>query len=210
MKINRENLAKTYSKMGAKYLRDISKAKIPEIPEFMASLPKQGKILEIGCAGGRDAKIFVKNKFDYTGIDLVPLFLKEAKKAVPKGTFLKMDVTKLKFPKNSFDGIWASAVLLHLNKPEVPKTLKQMNKVLKSGGIIYICVKRGQGTSQVKEKLSQGNVRAFTFFYKKEIEALVKQAGFTITKSTLLPDFYGRPKVSWITLLAKKNKTSKK
>ncbi len=102
MKINRENLTKTYSKMGAKYLRDISKAEIPEIPEFMASLPSGGKVLEIGCAGGRDAKIFVKNKFDDTGIDLVPLFLKEAKKAVPRGTFIKMDATKLQFQKNYF------------------------------------------------------------------------------------------------------------
>ncbi|PLX28432.1 hypothetical protein C0581_02270 [Candidatus Parcubacteria bacterium] len=192
-----------YSKLGTEYLDDIEAFTPVDIQEFIDLLPENGKVLEIGCAGGRDAKVFIKQGFEYVGIDLVAKFIKEAKKRVPKGVFKKMDVLQLDFPKNYFDAVWANAVFLHLDKKDVPKALKNIYRMLKPGGKIHVRVKRGKGSVYTKDNLSKENKRLFTFFYKNELEKFIKDSSFKIISSKILPDDLGR-NVEWASVWAEK------
>lgn len=85
------------------------------IIEFKKLLPR-GKILEIGCGPGIDAKNLIKNGFEYVGIDASEEFIKLAKKANPKAEFIEMLAEELDFTINTFDGFWSSATLLHIKK----------------------------------------------------------------------------------------------
>ncbi|HOZ36713.1 MAG TPA: class I SAM-dependent methyltransferase [bacterium] len=78
----------------------------------------------MGCAGGRDVGEFMKRKFEVVGIDLVDIFLKECKKKYSRAKFFKMNAKQLKFPSAYFDAVWALGVLLHINKKDIPKTLR--------------------------------------------------------------------------------------
>ncbi|MFA6391684.1 MAG: class I SAM-dependent methyltransferase [Patescibacteria group bacterium] len=200
---NSKNLIKVYSKLGIKYLDDIENYCPKEIFDFMDMLPKNSRVLEIGCAGGRDAKIFINHGYTYTGIDLVQKFIIEARRRVPKGHFKKMSILELKFPDRYFDAIWANAVLLHLDKKDVPKSINNMYRVLKPKGKIHIRVKKGSETANIKEKLSAGQSRLFTFFHKKELERYVKAGGFKIILSKILPDDLGRD-IKWISVWGEK------
>ena len=206
MKIDKDKnyTIELYENLGKKYIQDIANVKSKELPEFIKILPKKAKILEIGCAGGRDAKFFIKKRLEYTGIDLVDKFLKEARKNAPQGKFIKMDFLDLKFPDNYFDAIWASAVLLHINKRKLPSVLKGFYRVLKIGGKLHIRVKRGRGIKYVKDKISGGRERIFTFFYKKEMENYLKEAGFKIIASRIFPDELGRKDVKWVSVWGEK------
>ena len=193
-----------YERLGKKYVEDIASADIRELPDFIEALPKGGRVLDVGCAGGRDSKKFVEAGLEVIGIDLVDVFLEEARKNVPQAKFIKMDLLGLEFPDNHFDGIWANAVLLHLKKEDVPRALKGFNRVLKHKGKLYIGVKRGSGEKYKEERLSGGEKRFFSYFLKNEMEKFVRDAGFRIISSKIFPDTLGRKDLKWIGILAEK------
>lgn len=193
-----------YEKLGKKYVEDIAGTDIRELPDFVGLLPRGSRVLDVGCAGGRDSKKFLEAGFEVVGIDLVDVFLEEARKNTPRAKFIKMDLLDLEFPDNHFDGIWAIAVLLHLKKEDIPKALKGFRRVLKSKGILYIRVKRGSGEKYKEERLSDGEKRFFSYFLKNELERFVKNAGFRIISSKIFSDLLGRKNLKWIGLLAEK------
>ncbi|MFA5158473.1 MAG: methyltransferase domain-containing protein [Patescibacteria group bacterium] len=195
---------RAYNTMGKQYLADIE-ALIPfERDEFVKSLKPGSRILDVGCAGGRDSEFFVHHGFEVFGIDLSDVFLQEAKKRVPEATFVSMDATQLDFPQENFDGIWANAVLLHIAKKDISGVLQKMHRMLKANGILHIRVKEGVGETSVKDTLSKDVARTFTFFSKMEIEELVLASGFASVRSQIITDETRREGVNWISLFATK------
>lgn len=193
-----------YDEMGQNYLKKITGLTPPEINDFMKLLPKGGKVLDAGCAGGRDSQEFIKHGFKVVGIDLSEVLLKEAVKNVPEARFVKMDVKHLKFPTCSFDGIWANAILVHVMKKDMLKTLKGFYRVLKPKGKMHIRVKQGKGRLSVNDFLSDGKHRLFSYFTKEEIKKFVEKAGFKIMPIEIITDESKRKDVKWIKVWAEK------
>jgi len=193
-----------YKGLDEKYARFRENVAPKEIYEFIKLLPKKGKILDAGCCGGRDSKIFSQKGLRVVGIDATESFLRVARKKVPKAKFIKMNLLKLKFPKDCFDAIWAHAVLLHIKRKDIPKVLKDFYRILKPGGVLHITVKKGKGTTFKKEKFAADKRRIFVYFTKKEMERFVKEAGFKIIISRFFPDSFGRKDIKWIRIWVKK------
>jgi SAM-dependent methyltransferase len=193
-----------YEKLGQKYLTSIQDLTPPEFYEFIKLLPKNASVLEVGCAGGRDAEKFIENGFEVTGIDVVDEFLESAKNYCSQGTFINMDVTSLDFPNESFDGIWAHAVLLHLNDRDLVSALQELKNVLKPGGYIFVSLKLGEKAAVVTDTLSQGEERYFNFTSAPKILNLLNESGLDVIKKKITPDDAGRPEIKWIRIFARK------
>jgi len=170
------------------------------IKDFIRIIPGK-KILDVGCAHGRDAKYFTENGFQVTGIDLSKNLLALARKNAPQAKFLQMDMRNLHFIDNAFDGIWACASFLHLPKKDALKTLQEFRRVLQNQGVLYLGVKKGLGEQWIERKENQGQQKFFAFYSKKEIGCLVKQAGFQIIKIICESDKRGN---FWINVFARK------
>jgi len=194
----------TYELLGKRYLEGIKDAYPTDMEEFISLILEGGKVLDVGCAGGRDSRVFVDKSFDVTGIDLSETLLGEAKKNVPEATFLKMDAGNLGFPDDSFDAIWANAVVLHIPKNKTAGVLSEFKRVLKPGGKLYVRVKEGRGERLVKDKLSEGNERFFAYFTEYELEELAKKATLNIVKLQAFDDELGREKTKWLSLWLEK------
>jgi len=193
-----------YKKLGKEYLNNIKDLEPAEMKKFIKLIPRGGLILDVGCAGGKDSNKFIKADFKVIGIDLVDEFIKIAKKNVSKGKFKVMDLVDINFPRNYFDGIWAVAVLLHIEKKDILKTLKSLYSILKPGGFINIRVKRGGDPKSYLDEWSKNTNRNFTFFFKSELEKYIKTAGFKIVRSTTVLDEAKRKNVKWISVIATK------
>ncbi len=196
-----EETRKTYNTLGRAYVRSIEPLVPEERKAFAKTLAKGSRVLEVGCAGGRDAQYFVKEGLRVTGIDTSTTLLALAKKRVPKGRFIFMDVRKLAFPPKSFDAVWANAVLLHLQRQDVPPVLRRLQKVLVPGGCLHVRVKVGRGSGWVTDTLSK-LPRFFTYFTKKEMESLLRHAGFSIQSSRMFADQGKRRDVHWVSIEA--------
>jgi len=165
--------------------------------DFIKEL-KGKNILDIGCGPGRDAKYFSDNGFNVVGIDLSDGLLKIARQ-LPNIKFLKMDMRKLSFKENIFDGIWACASFLHVPKTEAKHTLIGFKKVLKPGGVIFICVQEGKEEKFVSQTEHKGAKKFFAFYSENELRNLIEECDLKILKTVIQ-----KKKDTWINIFAKK------
>ncbi len=184
MDLRAEKTIDSYNRIAKQYTKENSENNI-WLEEFalFKKLIHGTRVLEVGCGGGRDAKLFLKNKFEYIGIDGSKSFLKVAKENNPKGNFRLMDFYDLDFNLKSFDGVWSVATLLHIPKRRILKILKKINKLLRKNGVAVFSVKEGKGEKLIHQEKYGGVDRLFSFYSKKEFTVLLFRAGFKILKT---------------------------
>lgn len=168
------SIALAYAKQAVKHGPGIQRR------HFCSLVKKGGKILDVGCGSGRDCAYFVKKGFETIGVDLSEKLLEIARSNVPKATFLKQDIRNLSFPTNYFDGIWACASLLHIKHDEILATLRSWFTLLKSGGVLFIHVKKGEGEVEREEPSIPHIKRLFSLFSKEQLRGYCEKAGFTV------------------------------
>lgn len=161
------------------------------------------KVIDIGCGAGRDAVLFMKHNFDYIGIDASAGMLREARKRVRGGKFVKMDFYELKFSPSVFDGFWAAASILHIPKSKVTKVLCNIRQILKPGGIGFISLKEKRSLDEgvVRESRHDGIQRYFSFYRKGEFLRFLKAANFKVVKSHTLKE----GDTNWLCYFVKKS-----
>ncbi|MDO5815837.1 MAG: class I SAM-dependent methyltransferase [Methanobrevibacter sp.] len=109
--------------------------------KFLELIPENGSILDAGCGSGRDTKIFKTLGYNVTAIDGSAEMCRLASKF--SGANVKhMQFQEIEFT-NEFDGIWASASLLHVPSDELDLVLSKLKKSLKKKGILYASFKYG-------------------------------------------------------------------
>ncbi len=190
---------KTYENAASDYADKNSDSHImaKQRNEFKELLPK-GRILDVGCGTGRDARWFSENGYDVTGVDYSANMLKIARKEAPKADFLKKDMRNLGFDRDSFDGIWCVGSLHHVDNPDAKFILLELNLFLRRGGIIYVSVKEGEGQTMEKDYL--GGERLFCRYTLKELGTMMKAAGFRLVRGYVSE---GARNQNWVNIFAK-------
>ena len=108
---------------------------------FLSHIPDNGEILDLGCGSGRDTKAFVDAGYRVSAIDGSEEICHAASEYT--GIDVKcMDFFDIK-DEAAYDGIWACASALHVEKSRIPKLLEILYKALKKGGVLYLSFKYG-------------------------------------------------------------------
>jgi len=133
-------------------------------------------ILEVGCGNGRDSIYFAKAGYKVTSIDIVPkaveLATKNAKKANVDIDFKVASVEKLPFDDEGFGAIFTLSVLHSTN---LKKSLPEVYRVLKIGGVAFIYI---YGDTQFEDGKETEDTIAFSD-YLADLKAL----GFKVLES---------------------------
>ena len=144
--------------------------KIEKRSKFLSLLQREHKknLLEIGAGPGRDSKFFQESGLEVVCIDLSPAMVELCRQ---KGlTAHVMDMADIQLPVSSFDAIYSMNSLLHLTKAEFPAVLHQMDRLLKTDGVVFIGVYGGQDYEGVWENDSYDPKRFFSFFTDKQLK----------------------------------------
>ncbi len=108
---------------------------------FLEKLKEGAFILDFGCGAGRDTKSFLERKFTVDAIDGSERMCEIASKhtwiIIKHMYFQELDEV------DKYNGIWACASILHLNREELVDVLRRMARALKDEGIIYASFKYG-------------------------------------------------------------------
>lgn len=113
-----------------------------ELKSFAKLVKKNGKdVLDLGCGSGVQSKQLLEEGLNVVGMDLSRNMVEEAKKRAPNAAFMVGDIAYVTFAKETFDGIYARASLLHIPKNLIQKVLKSLNRILKTGGVLYLALK---------------------------------------------------------------------
>ena len=110
--------------------------------DFLKHIPKGGHILDLGCGSGRDSLEFIKRGYKITAVDGSIELANAASKIIGQqvicSKFEDLNLTE------TFDGIWASASLLHVNKNDIVDVIKNVSSNLKPNGVFYMSFKYGE------------------------------------------------------------------
>ncbi len=148
---------------------------------FNELLPN-GRILEIGSGGGRDAVELIEAGYDYLGTDISTGLLEQARKFNPDINFEEVSVYDLDY-KELFDGFWCSAVLLHIPRYRIDDALDAINKNMKKGAFGFIAIKEGEGEKlEADNKSTQGDQRFFVYWTDEEFSKRLADNGFEVVE----------------------------
>jgi SAM-dependent methyltransferase len=108
---------------------------------FQFYLPKEGKILDLGCGSGRDALYFKNLGFEVDAADGSAEMVKQAAEwtGLP---VRQMDFSELD-ARQEYQGIWACASLLHCRREELDAIIEKMLDALVWEGVFYASFKFG-------------------------------------------------------------------
>jgi SAM-dependent methyltransferase len=174
----------------------------PLYAHFLPLLPPGALILDAGCGTGRDGMEFAKRGFRVMAFDASRAMVHLASARIGRPV-LHLSFRQLNFD-HEFDGIWASASLLHVPKVDMPEVLDVLHHALVPGGVLYASFKRGEG-----EGIRDG--RFFNDYTEDELRRLMadwrhraRRPAWSVLEIWRTDDVgQNRPGVDWVNLLAR-------
>ncbi|WP_410495438.1 class I SAM-dependent methyltransferase [Cellulosilyticum sp. ST5] len=163
---------------------------------FLKLVPEGGVILDAGCGSGRDSLAFKKLGYYVVAMDACAEMCQFA------GEYIGQSVYYCRFQdmdfKLNFDGIWASASLLHVPSEELPAVLRRCAYHLKPNGVLYASFKYGDFEGE-------RNGRHFLDLKEERAEGFFIEAGFKIEEMHVSNDIRPeRTNEKWLNILARK------
>ncbi|MHC2250752.1 SAM-dependent methyltransferase [Bradyrhizobium embrapense] len=120
-----------------------AKAPSTRLIGFLKLLPPGGAILELGCGAGNHAAVMLAQGFVLRATDGSPEMAEVAARRInhPVEAMLFDELED----REAYDGVWASACLLHVPRDELAGILSRIRRALKPGGMFYASYKLGHG-----------------------------------------------------------------
>ena len=132
-----------YRRNAEAYARREITSRYQRLTRFLALLPQDATILELGCGAGGDSAEMLARGFDVTPTDGSPELAEVASRRLgrPVRTLLFHDLDAVE----AYDGVWANACLLHVPRDGLSGILALIHRALKRDGAFYASFKTGEG-----------------------------------------------------------------
>ena len=168
-----------YDQLGNRYTSEREKAdNWKEINSFTSMLLDKGSVLDAGSGTGVPIALHLtKAGFKVTGIDISDTMLDVARQNVPHAKFIKMNMTEIDFPDESFDGIISTYAIIHVPREFHQELFKAFYSILKPNGAMLLSVACGAW-----EEFDQfmGVDMFWSHFDRNKSHQLIREAGFDI------------------------------
>jgi SAM-dependent methyltransferase len=132
-----------FYRSNAQSYADWAKAPSTRLRAFLALVPPGGSILELGCGAGNHSAVMLEAGFAVRATDGSPEMAEIASRRlghpVEAMRFDELDA------RAAYDGVWASACLLHVPRDQLEGILGRIHRALKPSGVFYASFKIGEG-----------------------------------------------------------------
>lgn len=162
---------------------------------FANYLPPHASVLDLGSGPGRDSKVFKEMGYQVLAIDACETFVEHTR------SYAGVEAVCLRFEDlaylERFDGIWASASLLHVKRENLPAILNRLKQALKQDGVVYASFKHGEFTGNRNGRFfCDWTLDAFTHMLKHS-------TSFEICDFWESQDMRGADHPEWLNLILK-------
>ena len=157
-------------------VRELNDGVRAELDAFASTVGAGGMVLEIGSAGGRDALALEERGLVVRRTDISPGFVELMRSHGYDADVLDPLTDDLGGP---YDGVWASACLLHVAREDLPTVLRNLAGATRPGGALAMSLKEGDG----EEWSVHGHVRAprrFVYWREAPLRAVLADAGWRV------------------------------
>jgi SAM-dependent methyltransferase len=202
------DLKSTYNKIAKDWERDhhVDTWWIEGTDKYLSFLASGASILDVGCGAGEKSKYLLNKGFKVTGVDFSEEMLAIAKEQAPSGTFMVCDITQPLDLVETFDGVFAQAVLLHIPKKNIINVIRSITASLVSGGYFYLAVKETKPNSPDEAVLKENDYgyeyeRFFSYYSLDELKRYIQDCGMELVYENVTTS--GR--TNWIQVIARKS-----
>jgi SAM-dependent methyltransferase len=152
------------------------------VTAFAVAVGPGGRVLEIGSGGGRDAAALEVAGLDVRRTDISPGFVELMRASGQPADQLDPLVDDLDDPQRPgtpYDGVWANACLLHVDRADLPAVLARLAAATRPGGAFTLTLKEGDGEGWS----THGHVaapRRFVYWREDDLRAVLEGAGWQV------------------------------
>ncbi len=135
---------------------------------------------------------------DVFGLDLSPAMVALAHELNPTMRFQQGDLRALSLAPDSLEGIVAFYSLIHLRRSEAEGALRELARVLISGGLLLLAFHGGRGTVHADDWFGRGVSVDATLYQPAEMATYMEAAGVAVEAITTRPPYefeYQTPRV---------------
>lgn len=150
---------------------------------FVEQVGGLGVIADIGCGPGHVAAYLHGLGAQVIGVDLSPEMVAIAQQRLPEISFQQGSMLALATPDASWGGIVAMYSVIHLPPEARPQALAEFHRVLRTGGLLLLAFHMGDEQRHMDEWWGQEVSLDTWFLQPREIESLLRDAGFTVEMS---------------------------
>lgn len=149
---------------------------------FAAMVGAGARVLEIGSGSGRDADLLEELGLDVRRTDITPAFVELLRSQGQVADVLDPlldDLDDPARPGTPYDGVWASASLLHVDRADVPMLLGRLAAATKPGGVLALSLKEGDGEAWS----THGYVaapRRFVYWREQQLREVLEASGWDV------------------------------
>jgi ubiquinone/menaquinone biosynthesis C-methylase UbiE len=137
------------------------------------------RVLDLGCGTGvPTAGMLAESGMEVIGVDVSTEMLALARRNVPTGRFVAMDVMELDGTLGRFDAVCAFFCLLMLRRSDIPQVLRRVRSVLRPGGLVAIGMVEGDFDYAPLSFL--GQQLSVTAYPQADLEAAIRAEGLHV------------------------------
>jgi SAM-dependent methyltransferase len=176
----------SYDRSAAAYAEGTShlpESVLAALEAFAAELDEGARVLEIGSGAGRDAAALEERGLSVRRTDITPGFVRMLRADGHDADGVDPLTDDLTDPVRDapYDGVWASASLLHVRREDLPRVLANLASTTRPGGPLHLALKEGDGA----RFSTHGHVagpRHFTFWREPALREVLAGAGWTVDR----------------------------
>ncbi len=146
-------------------------AEHPKLEAFIALMPPEAKVLDLGCGIGWAAAAFRDAGFRIDAMDASAGLVAKARELY--GIEARRAAFRTLSARSRYDGIWCHFALQHAERPERPQIFERIHTALRPGGLVYIGVQKGP--MDWRDDFG----RLYCPFRDEDMAALLDDAGLT-------------------------------
>ncbi len=172
------------------------------LDRFVAAIPPGCRVLDVGCGSGRDAARLLALGFDVLAVDGSAGMLERARTLHPEldGRLSRVALpASLPFPTGAFDAVMSWAMVMHLERDQLPVLFAEIARIVRPGGVFAYSVNTERPGRDADDRDASG--RRFTCLPAVVWERLHAAAGFRTLWAEQTDDITGRPGIRWVTFL---------
>jgi ubiquinone/menaquinone biosynthesis C-methylase UbiE len=138
----KETVKTGYNKIAGQYLAERTRDSedIRLLDDLIARLSDDAKVLDAGCGAGIPVAQILSDRFELTGVDFSEAQIDLARRHVPGAQFVCQDMTKLDYPKDTFDAIVSYYAIIHIPREQHRSLFVNFQRMLKRDGFALLCL----------------------------------------------------------------------
>lgn len=184
-----------YNKNAKEYIEKTLDLDMSKCYEKFERYLKSGHILDLGCGSGRDSLYFYNKDYQVTSLDGSIEMVKASRKTLTTPVYHCS--FKAYESQELYDGIWASASLLHVAKNDLKDIIQKYIDLLKEGGIFYLSFKNYHEDFHYKG-------RSFTCLTLKSADLIIKDLLRVEVLELVESKSVQKDNMTWINIVLKK------